>query len=60
MAGLENDVILHSLYADFVIIITVIKFFFFGQGVQWLNVGSQFPDKGSNPGRSDESAKSNR
>lgn len=29
MVGLENDVILHSLYADFVIIITVIKFFFF-------------------------------
>lgn len=42
------------------LLLLLLNFFFFGQGVQWLNVGSQFPDKGSNPGRSDESAKSNR
>ena len=33
-------------------------FIYFGHGVQWLDVGSQFPDQGLNPDRSSESAES--
>ena len=32
--------------------------FFFGCGMQWLDVGSQIPDHGLNPGCSGVSAKS--
>ena len=32
--------------------------FFFGHSGQWLDVGSQFPDQGSNPGCRGESTKS--
>ena len=38
--------------------IFVFGFFFFGQGIQQLDVGSQFPDQALNPGRCGLSAKS--
>ena len=34
------------------------KTFFFGYAMQWLDMGSQFPDEGLNPHCSDEHAES--
>ena len=42
-----------NFHHKFIIVVVVI-----GNSVQWLDVGSQFPDKGLNPGFSGESTKS--
>ena len=44
----------HSSIAEFPIFLI----FIFSCMMQWLDVGSQFPDQGLNPGFSSESAKS--
>ena len=45
-------------FLKFYFILLYFLLFFFGCGMQWLDVGSQFPDLGLNPGLSRESAES--